>query len=80
MNDVTSQVKTGSSEMSEGNAAVLEEMARLRDAAFEVKERVDAMAESAAEIDANVRTVADMARGTRETIGRMEEAIGRFKV
>jgi methyl-accepting chemotaxis protein len=80
MNDVTSQVKTGSSEMSEGNKAVLDEMARLRDAAFDVKERVDAMASSAADIDSNVDTVGAMARRTQETIKRMEEAIGRFKV
>jgi methyl-accepting chemotaxis protein len=80
MNDVTSQVKTGSSEMSEGNKAVLDEMARLRDSAFEVKDRVDAMTASAAEIDSNLSTVAEMARKTRETIARMEEAIGRFKV
>jgi methyl-accepting chemotaxis protein len=80
MNEVTSQVKTGSSEMSAGNRAVLEEMARLRDAAFDVKERVEAMAASAGDIGANVGAVADVAKGTRETIDRMEAAIGRFKV
>ena len=55
----------------------LEDLARLREAAFEVKERVDAMAASAGAIGTNVAAVA---AGARETIGRMESAIGRFKV
>lgn len=80
MNDVTSQVRTGSSEMSAGNTAVLDEMARLRDAAFDVKSRLDAMAASAEDIGSNVKTVASMAHDTRETIGTMESAVGRFKV
>ncbi len=80
MNDITSQVKTGSSEMSEGNQAVLEEMSRLRDASFDVKERVDGMADSAEHFEAILTIVAAMARGTRDTIQRMDAAIGRFKV
>jgi methyl-accepting chemotaxis protein len=80
MNEVTSQVRTGSSEMSAGNTAVLDEMMRLRDAAFDVKARLDAMAASAEDIGSNVKTVASMAKDTRETIGSMESVIGRFKV
>jgi methyl-accepting chemotaxis protein len=80
MNDVTSQVKSGSSEMSEGNQAVLAEMARLRDAASAVQELLDAMTGSARAIGTNVQTVSSMAGGTRDTIQRMEAAIGRFKV
>ena len=80
MNDITAQVKSGSSEMSAGNTAVLDEMARLRDAAFDVKERVDAMVGIAADIDANVGSVISMAKRTSETIELMDDAIGRFKV
>jgi methyl-accepting chemotaxis protein len=80
MNEVTAQVKNGSTEMSEGNKTVLDEMVRLRESAFDVKERIDAMAASALDIDSNVDTVSDMAQGTRDTIKRMEAAIGRFKV
>jgi methyl-accepting chemotaxis protein len=79
MNDVTSQVRDGSSEMSAGNAAVLEEMTRLRDASLDVKARVDAMAASAVSIEEIFKTVAQMAQGTRDTIRKMDKAIGRFK-
>jgi methyl-accepting chemotaxis protein len=80
MNDITSQVKNGSSEMSVGNKAVLEEMTRLRDAAFDVRERVEAMASNSSAIESNVKSVAQMTKGTSGTIKRMERAIGRFKV
>jgi methyl-accepting chemotaxis protein len=79
MNEVTSQVRTGSSEMSAGNRAVLEEMARLRDASFEVKALVDDLASGAGSISGNVEAVERMAKGTRETIARMDASIGRFK-
>jgi hypothetical protein len=44
-----------------------------------VKSRVDAMAEGAAVIEANVGTVEKIAGDTRATIERLESAIGRFK-
>jgi methyl-accepting chemotaxis protein len=80
MNDVTAEVKNGSSEMSAGNRAVLEEMARLREAASEVKGLVEAISGEASAIAGNVGAVERMAGGTRETISRMDSAIGRFKV
>jgi Methyl-accepting chemotaxis protein len=80
LNEVSSGVRTGSSEMSAGNSAVLEEMARLRDVALAMKERVDAMAASARGIDESVASVAEVAHTTRQSIDRMEASIGRFKV
>ncbi|HRZ65941.1 MAG TPA: methyl-accepting chemotaxis protein [Spirochaetia bacterium] len=80
MNDISSQVRQGSSEMSQGNAAVLEEMARLRDSAASVRERVEEMAAEALRIDGNLRAVSETTHGTKDTIERMEEAIGRFTV
>jgi methyl-accepting chemotaxis protein len=80
MNDVTSQVRTGSAEMSQGNATILEEMRRLADATAEVKSRIAAMADEETGIERGTKAVAELAESTRGTIGRMDEAIGRFTV
>jgi methyl-accepting chemotaxis protein len=80
MNDVTSQVRSGSAEMSRGNKTILEEMRRLGDAAVEVKGRIAAMAAEGSGIGSSSKAVADLAGSTRDTIDRMDKAIGRFKV
>jgi methyl-accepting chemotaxis protein len=80
MNDVTSQVRSGSVEMSLGNKTILEEMKRLGDTAVEVKAQIAAMVAEEAGIESGSRAVADLAISTRDTIERMDKAIGRFKV
>jgi methyl-accepting chemotaxis protein len=79
MNEVTSQVKTGSQEMSAGNTTVLEEIGRLREATAEITVSIDEMAAGAGGIADGANKVSEMAKGTLETIRKMDEAIGNFK-
>jgi methyl-accepting chemotaxis protein len=80
MNDVTSMVRTGSSEMSAGNATILAEMTRLKMASGEIASSIEEMSRGAAGIRENARRVSTAAGATRGTIGRMDAAIGKFKV
>jgi methyl-accepting chemotaxis protein len=80
MNEITSEVRQGSKEMSAGNKTILDEMERLRDSSAAIKTRMDEMSASAQGIEHNARVGADLTAATRATIGRLEEAIGRFKV
>jgi hypothetical protein len=59
---------------------ILEEMKRLGDAAAEVKLRIAAMAAEGSGIGSSSQAVADLAGSARDTIDRMDKAIGRFKV
>jgi len=79
MNDITSQVKTGSQEMGSGNKTVLDEIGRLRDATSEIESSMDEIAVGANGIAESAKKVSGMAKGTLETIGAMDEAIGCFK-
>jgi Methyl-accepting chemotaxis protein len=80
MNDITASVRSGSKEMSAGNATILEAMGTLRDSAAEIELSMEEMASGAAAIAEGARKVASVAEGTSGTIGKMEEAIGRFVV
>jgi methyl-accepting chemotaxis protein len=79
MNEITSQVRTGSHEMREGNGMVLEEMLRLRDMARDIREDVDEMATGAEDINGAARSVSETAEATKKTIDRLDAAIGCFK-
>jgi methyl-accepting chemotaxis protein len=79
MNEITSQVKTGSQEMSSGNKTVLEEIERLRGATAEIRASMEEMATGASGIAESAHKVSGMAKGTKETIQTMDEAIGCFK-
>jgi methyl-accepting chemotaxis protein len=80
MNDITSSVRSGSKEMSAGNETILSAMSALRDSSAEIQRSMDEMAQGAAAISESARSVAQAAQGTAGTIGKMEEAIGRFVV
>jgi len=80
MNGVTAQVKTGAHEMSEGNREILAAMENLRTTSQEIRESMDGMASGAGTVSEGSRRMTEMAAGTQETIRRMEEAVGRFKV
>jgi methyl-accepting chemotaxis protein len=79
MNEITSEVRSGSQEMSAGNKTVLDEIGRLRQATAEIRESMEEMVVGAGEIAEGAKKVSDMAEGTRDTIRRMDEAIGCFK-
>jgi methyl-accepting chemotaxis protein len=79
MNDITSQVKTGSREMSAGNKTVLDEIERLRTATADIKASMEEMSIGANGIAEGAKKVSEMAAGTMETISGMHEAIDCFK-
>ena len=79
INEITSQVRVGSREMSAGNGIVLDEMARLQASAAEIREDMDETASGAEEIRRASRSVSESAGSTRETIERLEAAICCFK-
>jgi methyl-accepting chemotaxis protein len=80
MNDITSSVRTGALEMTAGNATILGAMGGLRDSALEIGRNMEEMTGGAAAISESARKVTKVAEGTTGTIGRMEDAIGRFVV
>ncbi len=79
MNDVTSQVRGGSREMSAGNTTVLAAVNRLRENTEEIKENMDQMGVGARGIDGYAKKVAQLAKGTMETIEKVQSAVGGFK-
>jgi methyl-accepting chemotaxis protein len=79
MNDITSQVKSGSQEMSFGNKSVVTEIGHLRGATTEISDSINEMNSVAGGIAESARIVSDMARSTMDTIGKMDEALEGFK-
>jgi methyl-accepting chemotaxis protein len=80
MNGITSKVRSGSIEMSAGADTILGEMCLLREASVGIKESMDEVAIGTQGIEENTRKLSSLAAATRETIGKMQAAIGRFKV
>ena len=80
MNEITAQVRAGSQEMSVGNQTVLSDVMGLRETSAEIQRRMEEMAGRASSIADSAKRVSIMADGTRSTIERMDEAVGRFTV
>jgi methyl-accepting chemotaxis protein len=80
MNDITTDVRSGSKEMTAGNETILSAMSALRDSSIEIQMSMEEMSRGAAAISGSAREVSLAAEGTADTIGKMEEAIGRFVV
>ncbi len=80
VNNITSEVMSGSSEMSSGNKTILNEMDKLRTASVEIKGNMDALGRDAQSISESADSVAKAAEATRTMIAGMEDSIGRFKV
>jgi methyl-accepting chemotaxis protein len=80
MNDITTSVRSGSVEMTAGNQTVLSAMEGLKKLTAEINESMRDMENGAAAIAEAARKVSVLAAGTTSTIGKMEEAVGRFKV
>jgi methyl-accepting chemotaxis protein len=79
MNNVTNQVRSGSREMSAGNTTVLAAVTHLRENTEEIKENMDQMSVGARGIDGYAKKVAELAKGTMETIETVQSAVGGFK-
>lgn len=80
MNEITSKVKTESGEMSAGNSTILESMEKLKGAASEIEESMAEVAQGAQAIESASEGVSSASKDTAQTILKMDEAIGQFKV
>jgi methyl-accepting chemotaxis protein len=80
VNDITSEVRSGSSEMHVGNRTIVDEMGKLRTTSAEITSSMDELRNAAQSISESAERVAGMADATRTTISGMEDSIGRFKV
>lgn len=79
MNDITSQVRSGSHEMKAGNGIIVEEMVNLQKAAQEIGDSMNEMVEGASGIRDGSRQVSEMAGVTKGAITKMESVIVSFR-
>ena len=80
MNDSTAEVRTASSEMSEGQKAILDEVKRLQDATASMNEKVLQMESGARKIHKTGSELDRIAKSTADTIERIGSQIDQFKV
>jgi methyl-accepting chemotaxis protein len=80
MNEITAKVKTESGEMSSGNSTILEAMSKLKGAASEIDESMAEVSRGSEAIAASAASVSAASADTKQTIGKMDEAIGKFRV
>jgi methyl-accepting chemotaxis protein len=80
MNEITAKVKTESGEMSSGNSTILEAMSKLKGAASEIDESMAEVSRGSEAIAASAASVSAASSDTARTIGKMDEAIGKFRV
>ena len=80
VNHITSEVRTGSQEMSAGNQIILGEMDQLRRASDEIAGSLEGLRVAARLIAEGAERVTKMAADTKSTIAGMEGSIGRFVV
>lgn len=78
MNQISQQVRIGSSEMRTGNTRVLGEIDLLRTSSLEIGKRLEAMAENTGSIADSAQRVSSLAQGTEETIRHMDQALKAF--
>jgi methyl-accepting chemotaxis protein len=80
MNDSTAMVKSGSSEMKQGNAVMLENISRLRLDSTEIAGNLEETAKSITGINTNAAQVSVMADSTKTAIEKISAIAGGFKV
>jgi len=80
LNTLTSSVRTGSGEMSTGNQTLVGQTQKLRESTNDIRDRMAETAQGSESVGAMARNVAALSATARQTIERMEKAIGRFKV
>jgi len=80
MNDISASVKASSGEIRAGNDSILAAMEGLKGSAAEIHSSVVEMREGVMTISDGAKRVSVTADETAGTIGKMESAIGRFKV
>ncbi|MDR1072393.1 MAG: hypothetical protein LBL45_01800, partial [Treponema sp.] len=80
MNDITAEVKTGSKEMSAGNAAMLREMDKLQSDSREISGGVDEMAQSVASVNENAGQVSTLAANAQFAIENITVIVDSFEI
>jgi methyl-accepting chemotaxis protein len=80
MNDVTSQVRTGSREMSEGNESMLREISVLQEHAQDISARIEEMAAGVSQINTGAQDVSGLALSNQETVQKIAAIVKGFTV
>ena len=80
MNEITGKVRSSSGELSGGNRAVLDEIAKLKQSSAEIRESSGVIHDSAATIQDGAQHVAGVVGRHEQTVVQMEDSVGRFKV
>jgi len=80
VNEITQQVKGGSTEMLEGSKQVILESKNLEEATQGITDGVNEMAAGAEQVNKAVNTVNDLSGKTQENISSLVRAVSRFKV
>ena len=80
MNDSTSEVKTASYEMSEGNKAILSEIRKLQDATDGMKQGMDEISVGARRINETGSTLGSIAMEVKSSIDKIGDQVDLFKV
>ena len=79
INDITSQVRDGSSEMMNASSMILKEMGYLTEATEVMNREVDEVSGSTVEINSAVENMSRITRETRENISTLSQGISKFK-
>ncbi len=77
---ISAEVESGSSEMSAGSQTILRSVQILSDVTAEAQRAIKEITDGTKDINESVVKVSELSRRTTESIGSVEETIGRFKV
>ncbi|HOV37848.1 MAG TPA: methyl-accepting chemotaxis protein [Spirochaetales bacterium] len=80
MNEITSLVSQGASEMAEGDKIILEEVQKLQQHSVDINENISRTRSQIEQIEKDSQKVLEASNITVETIYRMDQHIGKFKV
>jgi methyl-accepting chemotaxis protein len=80
VNEITQQVKGGSTEMLEGSREVIQESKNLEKVTQEIAGGMNEMAAGADQINAAVNRVNDLSERNRENINTLMKEVSRFKI
>ncbi len=80
MNDGSVEVRNASVEMTEGNKLILDEVRRLQNATLVMKDSMAEMSAGAEKINETGATLNDVSSNLKESIYKIDQEIGQFKV
>jgi methyl-accepting chemotaxis protein len=78
MNDVTSQVRTGSREMNEGNESMLREISVLQEHAQDISVRIEEMTNGITQINAGAQEVSGLAQSNQSAVQKIAAIVKGF--